>query len=195
MNTQKIIESLHLSIETQLPNGEAIEIRLLQNTDNQLLSNYFNVLSADTLKRFQPHPLNATTVEQICQNPAGDYCRLIAFSPIHQQIIAYFLIFWGVLSKDQARYEAVGLGLNPATDCTFAPSVADDYQDQKLGSLLMPYLIKICQVVDYQRIILWGGVQAENPRAVRFYQKFGFEVVGSFQNKNGNNWDMYYILQ
>jgi diamine N-acetyltransferase len=194
MNTAKIIEKLHFPIKAQLLNGEAIEIRLLQTTDSQLLSNYFNALSADTLTRFQPHPFDIFTIEQICHHPQGDYCRLIAFSPINQQIIAYFLIFWGILPKDQARYEALGIALNPSLDCTFAPSVADDYQDQKLGSLLMPITLKICQMTDYQRIILWGGVQTENPRAVKFYQKFGFEIAGSFQNKNGNNWDMYYTL-
>jgi diamine N-acetyltransferase len=195
MNLQNVLKNLHLPISRQLINGETIEIRLLQNTDNQLLNNYFEALSAETLNRFQPHSLDKSTIEQICQNPTEGYCRLVAFSPAQAQIIAYFLVFWGVLPKDQARYEALGIALKPDTDCTFAPSVADNYQNQKLGSLLMPILLKICHLADYQRIILWGGVQAENPRALRFYQKFGFTTIGSFQNKNSHNWDMYYTLE
>ncbi|MEU2180061.1 GNAT family N-acetyltransferase [Streptomyces thermolilacinus] len=35
------------------------------------------------------------------------------------------------------------------------------------------------------RIILWGGVLADNQRAIRFYEKQGFRTVGSFTGADG----------
>lgn len=40
-----------------------------------------------------------------------------------------------------------------------------------------------------KRIILWGGVQAGNEKAVSYYLKHGFRTVGQFEH-NGNNYDM-----
>ncbi|MFH9836413.1 hypothetical protein ACH4NC_34765 [Streptomyces sp. NPDC017201] len=35
------------------------------------------------------------------------------------------------------------------------------------------------------RIILWGGVRADNPRAIRYYEKNGFQRVGRFTEADG----------
>ena len=41
------------------------------------------------------------------------------------------------------------------------------------------------------RMVLWGGTQATNDRAIHFYQKHGFRTVGEFQEPPGfNNYDM-----
>ena len=39
------------------------------------------------------------------------------------------------------------------------------------------------------RIVLWGGVQATNEKAVNFYKKHGFIELGHFEH-NGSNVDM-----
>lgn len=36
------------------------------------------------------------------------------------------------------------------------------------------------------RIILWGGVRADNPRAIRYYEKNGFQPVGLFTEADGS---------
>ena len=41
-----------------------------------------------------------------------------------------------------------------------------------------------------RRIVLWGGVRADNPRAVHFYRKMGFVEQGQFATKDTNNYDM-----
>ena len=38
-------------------------------------------------------------------------------------------------------------------------------------------------------MILWGGVQASNAAALRFYEKMGFRVLRGFDYEGGN-WDM-----
>ena len=81
--------------------------------------------------------------------------------------------------------------MNAAQDCTLAPSVADDYQSKGLGSVLMRRLVEIAREIGRTRMVLWGGTQATNDRAVHFYHKHGFTTVGEFQEPPGfNNYDM-----
>ena len=42
----------------------------------------------------------------------------------------------------------------------------------------------------YKNLVLWGGVQATNYRAVHFYKKLGFQTIGSFWHDGKDNFDM-----
>ena len=42
----------------------------------------------------------------------------------------------------------------------------------------------------YKQVLLWGGVQATNARAVHFYEKHGFKNIGSFWHDGKDNYDM-----
>jgi ribosomal protein S18 acetylase RimI-like enzyme len=44
----------------------------------------------------------------------------------------------------------------------------------------MPSLKALAQQRGFQRLILLGGVYISNVQAIRFYEKQGFENVGSF---------------
>jgi ribosomal protein S18 acetylase RimI-like enzyme len=44
-----------------------------------------------------------------------------------------------------------------------------------------------------RRIFLWGGVKAENFRAIRFYERLGFIRLGTFLYE-GENLDMVYLV-
>jgi GNAT superfamily N-acetyltransferase len=69
--------------------------------------------------------------------------------------------------------------------------VADAFQNQGVGSLLMARLIQIARRLGCKRMVLLGGTQAANHRAVHFYQKHGFRTVGTFEWPAGcDNYDM-----
>ena len=44
-----------------------------------------------------------------------------------------------------------------------------------------------------RRIFLWGGVKAENQRAIKFYERHGFIRLGTFLHE-GENLDMVYLV-
>ena len=45
-------------------------------------------------------------------------------------------------------------------------------------------------------MILWGGVFAENARAIRYYEKNGFRLCGQFQDPDGREcWDGFLSLK
>lgn len=106
-------------------------------------------------------------------------------------MIAYAIIRVGYLEHDNPRLSSYGLQLNHQTDSTFAPSVADDWQGKGLGKELFAFILPELSARGINRIILWGGVQSNNERAVRYYQKLGFQSLGHFEY-HGMNTDMAY---
>ena len=176
----------------RLRSGQELLIRPLRGHDAAPLGEYFLGLSEQTRARYGPHPFNQQTADEICAGlEADDTLRLVATVPSAggERIIAYMLLKMGVLEHDQRRYEALGLPLDPDTDCTFAPSVADDYQNRGIGSRMLRHIIQLAPRLGRRRIVLWYGVQATNDRAVHYYTRAGFRKVGEFTTDK-NNYDM-----
>ena len=105
------------------------------------------------------------------------------------EIVAYAVIKIGFLEHDRFRLQSVGITPDPVTDCTFAPSVADDWQSQGLGNIMFGFIVNHLKTMAIKRIILWGGVQSSNQRAVNYYTRHGFRNLGQFEY-NGLNYDM-----
>jgi GNAT superfamily N-acetyltransferase len=161
----------------------------LRDNDALALFNYFNEFSAETRRRFGPHPFDWDTTERLCLRPPANEWRFIGEEITGKNIIAYAIIKKGYLLHDTNRLSNYGLSLSDQSDCTFAPSVADAWQGSGAGSRLFEYILPRLMEMKFKRIILWGGVQATNERAVKYYQKLGFKMLGEF-DYNGKNYDM-----
>lgn len=173
-----------------LRNGKSIEIRLLENEDNEKLYIYFQNLSEESKSRFGPHPFDRDSVNNICLNPNGEIMRYIAIDISTNDIVAYMLVKHGMIEWDEKRYADRNQFYDHNTSVTFAPSVADAWQSSGLGSL-MNYLIEsYLKKKQIQNIILWGGVQATNEKAVNFYKKLGYRYIASFWHDEKDNYDM-----
>ncbi len=173
-----------------LKNNASATIRMLQNDDEERLFHYFNLLSAESKSRFGPHLFNRDTVRYIVNEPAGDIYRYVALDE-QQEIVAYMLIKKGMLEGEQYRLRQNNVAFEEGLFCTFAPSVADAWQSSGLGSVMYQVIeTDIRQNTPYRFIILWGGVQATNAKAIGFYQKQGFQQIGSFWYDGKDNHDM-----
>ncbi len=177
-----------------LPPDEPVTIRLLESSDAPKLTAYFKGLSAETKSYFAPHSFIEETVMHICKtlNP-NEVVRLVAVSADTQQVIAYLLLLAGATPSDMARYQASGIVLTPETDYSIAPSVADAYQGRGLGNHLMKKALAIARTTGKKRIVLWGGIQDRNGRAMQYYQKYSFVKIGQFENEV-LNYDMVLTL-
>lgn len=176
-----------------LKSGLLVILRVLRSDDARRLGRYFEALSEATTGRFGPHPLDTTAAQQLCNDV--DYhrtLRLLALTELGE-IIAYFILGLWVAGEERRRYEGYGLVLESERDCTFAPSVADAYQNAGLGSAMMPYVLDIARRLGRRWMVLLGGTQATNYRAIHFYRKFGFRVVGNFVT-HVDNYDMVLAL-
>jgi GNAT superfamily N-acetyltransferase len=169
-------------------NNSPIQLRKLMHTDFDSLFDYLQKLSPETRKRFGPHPFDKQSVIDFYQS-SGKLSGYIAIDIETNEIVAYSIIKIGFLEHDSFRLQSYGLNLNIETDCTFAPSVADLWQSQGVGTLLFRFILSDLEDSGIKRIILWGGVQSDNEKAVNFYWKHGFIILGQFEY-NGLNFDM-----
>jgi diamine N-acetyltransferase len=180
-------------MDVQLKNGKQVLIRLLINADTQLLFNYLSSLSAETKSRFGPHAFDWQTIENICNN-TDDVTRYVAIDESSDKIVAYMLFKQGMIYWDEKRYAERNQHYNYSTSVTYAPSVADAWQSTGLGSAMYMAIEPELKSKGIMHIILWGGVQAGNERAVNFYKKLGYELKGSFWHDEKDNLDMVKII-
>ncbi|WP_153798225.1 GNAT family N-acetyltransferase [Foetidibacter luteolus] len=168
-------------------NNRQLRFRQLYLDDLQRLHTYLSSLSAETKSRFGPHAFDISSLQELYSQPG--HTGFIAEETDTGELVAYAIIKSGFLEHDRQRLQGYGLLLNNDTDCTFAPSVADAWQGHGIGKILFDYLLAQLKENGFKRIILWGGVQAGNDRAVAYYNKLGYKSLGSFEYK-GLNYDM-----
>ena len=169
-------------------NKKRVELRKLHPGDFEDLIFYFQNLSDETKSRFGPHNFNLEGLEQLYKGKEKHF-GFIAQETDSGNIVAYSVIKKGFLEHDSFRLESYGLKLNQETDCAFAPSVSDVWQGQGVGEALFDFITHELKTEGFARIILWGGVQASNEKALAFYRKLGFTTLGNFEY-NGWNYDM-----
>lgn len=172
----------------QVKNGKSVLLRKLTPDDFDKLSYYLQNLGPETVKRYGPHGFDKQSISELYQYP-DQYSGYIAEDPETFEIIAYSIIKTGYLEHDGNRLQSYGFTPDEKTDCTFAPSVADQWQSQGVGNSLFHFMISDLKAKGFRRIILWGGVQSSNRKAVNYYMKNGFIKLGQFEH-NGMNDDM-----
>ena len=161
----------------------------LNDLDNLFI--YLQSLSAETKRRFGPHDFDLQSLYKFYESNLN--LGYIAIESDTNDIIAYFIIKIGFLEHDRNRLESYGMLLDNHKDSTFAPSVTDIWQGYGIGNHLFSYLLSDLTTHKIERIILWGGVQMDNKRALNFYKKNGFDTIGQFIY-NGENYDMTYDI-
>lgn len=159
-----------------------LTLRPLRPDDAERLDRYFDGLSPQTRRWFAPHDFTPQAARTLCAAVgADDTLRLVAATEGPEpQIVAYFILQFGVRVADAARFQSYGLPLSGQTDCSLAPSVADAYQGAGLGSAMMRHAIDLARRAGKTRMVLFGGVNIENARAMHFYERSGFRTVATF---------------
>lgn len=170
-------------------NKDGLLLRRLLLSDSGKLACYWCQLSDATRSRFAPHPFDIHSLQRLYADGQEAYRGYIAIDKHSQNIVAYAVVKMGCWEPDVTRLQGYGLTLNPATDASFAPSVADAWQGQGIGKQLLQYIKADLMDTEITRLILWGGVQYTNEQAVRYYHRQGFVTVGHF-DYHGQNEDM-----
>ena len=148
---------------------------------------YLHHLSNETKSRFGPHAFDKDAVITFYND--DELKGYVAEDKTSNTIIAYAIIKKGILFHDNNRLSGYNYSGIEKDSCTYAPSVADEWQGKGIGKLMFAYIQDNCKNDGIKKIILWGGVQCKNERAVNFYKKVGFVTLGIFEY-NGFNQDM-----
>ena len=154
---------------TTLINGNPITLQLITPSDYSTLSHFLESLSDDSKRRFGPHGFDTLSITE--------------FYAQHT--------IYGFVAKELTSNNIIGYGLTMSqqTDATLAPAVADGYHGSGVGYELLNFAIAHLRTEKIERIFLWGGVQADNQRAIRFYERNGFKKLSEFEY-HGYNYDM-----
>lgn len=168
-------------------NGNSISLRQVTQTDFLALSLFLENLSDDSRRRFGPHRFDTISITEFYAQ--HEIYGFLAEDAHTNQVIAYTVVKRGFWLHDEFRYVGYGLSMSPLTDATFAPAVADKHQGTGVGFALLRYTLDYLKSHQVARVFLWGGVQADNQKAVRFYERNGFKTLGGFEY-HGYNYDM-----
>lgn len=113
-----------------MPDGTPIVFRPLGSDDAGILGEYFLGLSDEIKRRYGPHPFGQATADQLCANvDLGRTLRMIGIlnEAGRPRIVAYIILLLGITEGERAHYARNHIALDPDTDCTLAPSLADAY--------------------------------------------------------------------
>ncbi len=175
--------------ELVLKNAETVIIRKVAAEDAEMLLHFLQNLSAEAQSTFAPHAFDEATIRHICENTAADgILRYVAVDQ-ERRCIAYSLLKTGIIWHDADRLTRYGVNLSEHFYGTFAPCVAEAYYGSGLAQEILRHIEEEARGQQMNRLVLWGGVQKGNTRAVRFYKKSGFSIVGEFAY-HGQNLDM-----
>ena len=153
----------------ELHNKKQVTIRQLQPADSEELFNYLHGLSAEGRCRFGPHAFEKETVSNICNRQVPRWEGYLALDNSNGNILAYMLICQGMIEWDEKRYAQRNISFDTTSTVTFAPSVGDAWQSTGLGTLMNNLIESELKKRGIKSIVLWGGVQASNKKAVNIY--------------------------
>lgn len=179
----------------ELHNKKQVSIRQLQPGDAGALFTYLQGLSVESRSRFGPHAFDKETVCNICNGQIPRWECYIALDNSNDNIVAYMLICQGLIDWDVKRYAQRNISFDTTSTVTFAPSVGDGWQGTGLGTLMNNFIESELKKRGIKSIVLWGGVQASNEKAVNFYQKHHYQYISTFRNDGMDNFDMVKYLK
>lgn len=188
------IHTLGMYMVVNTKHNKTVLLRKLTADDFDRLHLYLQNLSNESKRRFGPHPFDKESIISFYSTGSGN-TGYLAECLETKAIVAYAIIKTGYIPHDAYRFQSYGITLNNDTDCTFAPSVADEWQSCGVGNAMFTFILEDLKDTTINRMILWGGVQASNIRAVNYYTKYGFKKTGSFHDNNGENYDMYFSIK
>lgn len=165
-----------------------INFRPLLSNDDVKLAEFLENLQPQTRVYSTQNSYDITGARELCfAINRYDKLRLIALIN-NEIIIALFEFSLSIVEDDYKRFrENYNIELNEKIDVRFGPCISDEYQNRHLGQWLLQKTKIIARQMGKERLILWGGVNIDNKRARRFYEKVGFQIFpNSFKNKNGN---------
>ncbi|MFB4426825.1 GNAT family N-acetyltransferase [Streptomyces sp. QL37] len=180
-------EPLVLTRHLALRAVAGVVFRPLAHADTERLARFLGGLSPESRRLSTFDGYDVVAARELCDAIARyDKLRLVLEEVPSSRIVGLLEVGLALTPSDIARYREAGIELSELTDCRFGPTLADDYQGQGVGTLILPLVADVARRLGRTRIILWGGVLADNARAIRHYEKNGFRRVGSFAGVDGS---------
>ena len=128
----------------------------------------FSALSRETVRVYVPHPVDQQTANRLCTDPYS----------------AHTLRMLGIVDGEHAPRSS------PNSSSTSVSTNPTPGAIKRAACRSMAHLLPLLRRLERRRLALVGGVRGDNPRAIHFYEKFGFAKVGEFQSREVVSFDM-----
>ena len=158
--------------------------RFANTADIHILVSFYQQLQETTRRLYAPHSMDRESLQQQITDPA----HLMLLSFVEDELAGYQVFLKGTFPWERDRFTQYGITLNQHT-ASYAPVLGDPFQGRRLGAKMLEQALPLLKAAGITQLILWGGVQCANIRAVNFYLKNGFRIVGYF-DWEGANYDM-----
>ena len=179
-----------LSLVFHAANGQELLLQELKAADALSLFLFFRGLSPLSRSRFAPHAADYKSIRQLTAATTPATLRFIVRAKGADPILAYFLIQRELFPWELHRFREAGIDADPTASALLAPAVTDRWQGGGLGTLVYQQLEPVLIEQGIRQLFLWGGVQAANERACRWYRKLGFTDFNRFWHDGQENLDM-----
>lgn len=123
----------------------------------------------NTAEDMQLYLENCLSMEQLNKEMATDASSFF-LAKIDNETNGYLKLNCGI--SDQNDYAGQGLEIERIY-------VVEEYHGTRIGQELYAYAVE--RAIEIRATHLWLGVWEHNPRAIRFYEKLGFEPFGTQQ--------------
>jgi ribosomal protein S18 acetylase RimI-like enzyme len=168
-----------------------VNIFLQTATHHTAIMKYLQSFDEQTARFFAPHHSELTSIQSFYEDPLNrGWCAL---DEVLGSLVGYAILRVDITKHDRARIEGYGFLPDSRIDASFAPSVAAGSRGTGLADEIWSRVLQDAIDQGRRRIFLWGGVKAENLRAIRFYERLGFIRIGTFLHE-GENMDMVYLV-
>lgn len=150
---------MNVMMERETPIGK-VKIRPLSKDDFEVLYELFTAITDTDRYFFHPHPFDKETAKKLIEevrNP--NVVRILMTIPSEERELA---IGYGFLWDLNTEVPSLRI------------YIRNDYQNKKLGHILMGYLIETAKKLNKRGISL--TVYEDNKKAFHLYQKMGFKV-------------------
>ncbi|MFI5911997.1 GNAT family N-acetyltransferase [Dactylosporangium sp. NPDC051541] len=157
--------------------GQPFTVRPLHRSDAAPLQTFLSTLSEPSRRYWHgdtdPSEAARDWIDSIARY---DKLRLVAHAPTTPTVLAGVIDLSFSLPDgwEITRYAAAGILLDPARTVRWGPCVADAWQSRGLAAALLPPSWSAAKLLNRDCVVLFGGVDATNHRARRFYTKHGF---------------------
>lgn len=151
-----------------------VDVDLLSRLHRFLIS-----LSHETKSYFAPHAFDEETLLALFND--SQYQMFVSLDSLQENITGYFVLRRGYFDYELERFSGYNCTIDIERDWQVAPVIGDQYQSIGMGALVFTYVLDALKDMDIHQLVLWGGVQANNTRARKFYEKFGFKKVGEYE--------------
>lgn len=155
----------------------------LRPLDEAALASFFNSLSSRTRQFYsvtEPRSEARARCAAIAQ-----YDKLCLLLRERGLVLALAEFSFDLVPTDIDRFTRYGVTLQPGRDCRWGLCVSDEWQGRGVGTALAAPSFDLARRFGRDRVILWGGVQAANAGALRYYRKVGFTEIGRFTGDAG----------